>query len=567
MYEPDPTIPSEGHADKGYDRLVAAFGTARVVLVDTYHAPGTDQFLTHLKAHTNATWFDTREALGSPDLSPYLTDDPVFGRVCDRDLDLFFDPDKWLQLCRRIRATEGPVIVAGPGALLPPLRNYADFAVLAQVPRETVFTSTLRNLADDRDRGAWERYKRSFYVDWPVQNRHQFRALSACDILVDLTRPEEPTFIPVPELLEAFHTAATRPFRVRSLFMPGVWGGTRLRELIPDLPADWPNCAWGFELVGPENTVTFEFAEAHVPPSQGGATGGVTIRLAFDLLMHREAGAILGKRHHRRWGDFFPIRFDFLDTIGGTNLSCQVHPDDAYINAHFREPCAQAETYYIMEATEDAQVYLGVTENTSRDLFLEDVRRATTESRPFEIAAHVNAFKAAPGDLFLIPPGTVHCSGAGNLVLEISATPYIYTFKLYDYLRADLDGKPRPISYKRAFEVLDFSRTTPWVKEHLLARPQRLAEGQGWTRDLLADHPLLFHVIERLELTQSYDDDTEDGVHVLCVVKGPGVTVTRLQDGSELPLEYAETGIVPAACGAYRLTPKGPSQVVKCYLR
>jgi len=107
------------------------------------------------------------------------------------------------------------------------------------------------NLGDDRDRGNWPRYKRSFYVDWPVQNKHQFRALPACDLLVDITAPENPSFIPAADLLEAFRDAGQRPFRVRSLFMPGIWGGTRLREIVPDLPQEWPNCAWGFELVGP----------------------------------------------------------------------------------------------------------------------------------------------------------------------------------------------------------------------------------------------------------------------------------------------------------------------------
>jgi mannose-6-phosphate isomerase class I len=563
MYQPDPTIRCEGQAGTGYESLVKAItaGDPRTVLVDTYHAPGTDEFMARLRAkwEPKVSWFDTREALKDPealarDLDAYLTDDPVFGRVCDCDIDLFFDPDKWLALCRAVRSAVGPVVVIGPGAVSPPLRNYADCSVIAQVPRETVFTSTLRNLGDDQDRSNWERYKRNFYVDWPVLNRHQFRALPACDLLVDISAPEEPSFVPAADLLEAFRRAAERPFRVRSLFMPGIWGGTRLRELIPDLPKEWPNCAWGFELVGPENTVTFEFPQARV-------------RMAFDLLMHHQAASILGRRHYRRYGEFFPIRFDFLDTIGGDPLSCQVHPDDAYINAHFREPCAQQETYYIMEATEEATVYLGLTEDTSPEQFLEDVRLATTQAKPFAIEKHVNAWPSRTGDLFLIPAGTVHCSGAGNLVLEISATPYIYTFKIYDYLRPDLDGKPRPISYQRAFEVLDFSRTTAWVQEHLLARPTLLAQGEGWARYLLADHPLLFHVIERIELSACYQDSTEDGVHVLCVVEGPGVLVTRLQDGCELSLEYAETGILPAACGGYRLTARGPSKVVKCFLR
>jgi mannose-6-phosphate isomerase class I len=366
-----------------------------------------------------------------------------------------------------------------------------------------------------------------------------------------------PAFVEVQLFLEGLAYAAQRPFRVRSLFMPGVWGGHRLQNLIPGLPPGWPNSAWGFEVVAPENSMTFAF-------------GHVALRIPFNLFLHFQAARILGHDNHRRFGDYFPIRFDFLDTMEGTNLSLQVHPPDAYINTHFREPFAQHEMYYIMETGPAAKVYLGLQEATSREAFLDDVAHAQSEHIPFEISKHVNAWDAARGDLFVIPAGTVHCSGADNLVLEISATPYIYTFKIYDYLRSDLDGKPRPISYGRAFEVIDFRRKTDWVRQNLLARPRRLAEGEGWHRFLLTDSDLVFHSVERIEMTASYADTTEsDGVHVLCVVGGQGIRVVREADGAVLELSYAETVIIPGGCGPYRLEPLGDAEVkvVKSYIR
>ena len=70
-------------------------------------------------------------------------------------------------------------------------------------------------------------------------------------------------------------------------------------------------------------------------------------------------------------------------------------------------------------------------------------------------------------------------------------------------------------------------------------------------------------------MTAACADTTEgQGVHVLCVVAGQGVRLVRAADGAELALTYAETALVPAACGAYRLEPIGPDevQVVKCYI-
>src|SRR5215211_7886879 len=498
----------------------------RVVCLDLYHSPDVDVFLSQFRAawetaYGLASWIDTRTALKASavlarELQEFLTEDPVFGRVCDRDLTLFFDPGRWQTLVETVHAESqsadaSPLFLIGPGALLSPLRRYSDVALYAVVPRETIFFASEagigRNLGDDQDRGRWPRYKRSFYIDWPVQDRHLFEVLPACDFLIDMHDTASPVFVEVQLFLEGLTYAAERPFRVRSLFMPGVWGGHRLQHLIPGLPAEWLNCAWGFEVVAPENSMTFAF-------------GDVTLRVPFNLFIHFQAARILGHENHRRFGDFFPIRFDFLDTMEGTNLSLQVHPSDAYINAPFGEPFAQHEMYYILETRLGAKVYLGLQEGTNQESFLNDVARAQSQQIPFEITKHVNAWDAAQGDLFVIPAGTVHCSGANNLVLEISATPYIYTFKLYDYLRPDLDGTPRPISYKRAFEVIDFHRKTDWVRQNLLARPRCLAEGKGWRRMLLTDSDLEFHHVERIEMTTSYADRTEfDGVHVLCVVE------------------------------------------------
>jgi mannose-6-phosphate isomerase class I len=591
-YDPDPHTATGiqavtiDQAGTGYQSLASAIArrlagqstTSQmrpVVCFDLYHSPDMDVFLGQFRvawesAYGPAAWIDTRTALKEPavlarELQEFLTEDLVFGRVCDRDLTLFFDAGRWQTLVETVQAAlqsaGGPLFIMGPGALLSPLRLYSDMALYAAVPRETIFFASEsgigRNLGDDQDRGRWPRYKRSFYVDWPVQDRHFFAVLPACDFLVDMHDPARPAFVEVQLFLEGLVYAGERPLRVRSIFMPGVWGGHRLQHLIPRLPAEWPNSAWGFEVVAPENSMTFVF-------------GDVALRVPFNLFMHFQARRILGHENHRRFGDFFPIRFDFLDTMEGTNLSLQVHPPDAYINAHFGEPFAQHEMYYIFEAGHGAKVYLGLQEATSREAFLNDVARAQSEQMPFEISKHVNAWDAAQGDLFVIPAGTVHCSGANNLVLEISATPYIYTFKIYDYLRRDLDGAPRPISYQRAFEVIDFGRKTDWVRQNLLARPGCLAEGEGWRRLLLTDSDLVFHHVERIEMTASYADTTEfDGVHVLCVVEGQGTRLVREVDGATLELSYAETAIIPGACGPYRLEPLGDAEVkvVKSYVR
>ena len=152
---------------------------------------------------------------------------------------------------------------------------------------------------------------------------------------------------------------------------------------------------------------------------------------------------MLGEAVHARFGTEFPIRFDFLDTMDGGNLSLQVHPLTEYIQQQFGMHYTQDESYYLLDAADDGCVYLGLKENIDREQMIATCTRRTAD--PFDAENYVNKFPAKKHDHFLIPAGTIHCSGSNSMVLEISATPYIFTFKLWDWGRLGLDGTPRPI--------------------------------------------------------------------------------------------------------------------------
>ncbi|HEY6369581.1 MAG TPA: mannose-6-phosphate isomerase, partial [Candidatus Sulfotelmatobacter sp.] len=102
------------------------------------------------------------------------------------------------------------------------------------------------------------------------------------------------------------------------------------------------------------------------------------------------------------------------------------------------------------------------------------------EGRAFEIGDYINAWPSKKHDIFLIPNGTVHCSGSSNLVLEVSATPYIYTFKIYDYLRPNLNGQLRQLYIDCAERNACPERTASWVRANLIPRPKLLNQGSDW---------------------------------------------------------------------------------------
>ncbi|GJM79120.1 hypothetical protein HMSSN139_16160 [Paenibacillus sp. HMSSN-139] len=155
---------------------------------------------------------------------------------------------------------------------------------------------------------------------------------------------------------------------------------------------------------------------------------------------------MLGDRVHARFGAEFPIRFDLLDTMGGGNLSLQVHPLTEYIQQTFGMHYTQDESYYILDTDENGEacVYLGLKENVDRKRMANDLCRAKSGEAPFPAEEYVNKIPVNKHDHVLIPAGTIHCSGKDTMVLEISATPYIFTFKLWDWDRLGLDGLPPP---------------------------------------------------------------------------------------------------------------------------
>ena len=188
---------------------------------------------------------------------------------------------------------------------------------------------------------------------------------------------------------------------------------------------------------------------------------------------------LLGERVYGRYGAEFPIRFDFLDTMGGGNLSLQVHPLTEYIQDTFGMHYTQDESYYFLDAEEDTYVYLGLKENVDREKMAEDLKKAEKGEIPFPAEEYVNKIPVKKHDHVLIPAGTIHCSGKNTMVLEISATPYIFTFKLWDWGRVGLDGIPRPVHIEHGLKNIQWERTTPWIEENLIHQDEIVSAKNG----------------------------------------------------------------------------------------
>ena len=150
------------------------------------------------------------------------------------------------------------------------------------------------------------------------------------------------------------------------------------------------------------------------------------------------------------------------------------------------------------------------------------------------------------------------------MVLEISATPYIFTFKLWDWGRIGLDGLPRPIHIEHGKNNIQWDRNTEWVHRELVNRTETVHREDGVLAERTGLHPREFLETVRYTLSRPYTCRCNDSVHVINLVDGKEMTVES-PDGSFPPLtvHYAETAILPAAIGEYRLCPTAGSPEIK----
>ncbi len=555
-YDLYPTHPlGAGKIDLGFDALAARLeGQARVTL-DGMAGVLWEDFRERLNVAlaargVRASWVDVNAALKAESelevmLAPFLGgDDPLFGTRFTGSLEDFFERSP-LEAIRPDPSADLS-LVYGCGSSL---AAWDGWLVYLDVPKNEIqFRSRAGvpiNLGLQRSLDAKSAYKRAYFVDWPALNAHKAALLGRVDIIVDAQRPIEITCSSGESIRAGLERLSTTAFRARPWFEPGPWGGQWIKAHVPELPQDAPNYAWSFELITPENGLLFE-------------SGGRLLEVSFDTLMFHAHQNVLGEAA-ARFGTDFPIRFDWLDTVRGGNLSLQCHPRPAYARDHFGEPFTQDETYYLLEAEPGSSVYLGFQEGIDPEGFRSALELSRASDAPLEVERFVQRHPASTGDLFLIPSGTIHCSGAGCLVLEISATPYIFTFKMYDWLRLGLDGQPRPLNIERAFDNLDFTRQGERVLETLISRPRVITSGEGWRVVHLPTHPDQFYDVHRLEFTHQIHAETHDQCHVLAVVAGEAVTLEV--NGFRQRFNFAETFVVPAAAGSYRLENLGPGEV------
>ena len=569
-FEKFPEIKIEGHpCTAGWgsinEKILAEINSRKngksVIVIECYHGVFTDEIIKKVKTILGVTRvIDSKSAFLSEEeinkmVYQFVTDDPVFGFITSLSLADFFDKIKIAALQEKLSSAEtGISIIIGTGASL--IAPVADLVIYADMPRWEIQLrfrdNKVSNLGvENKENGFSYQYKRAFFVDWRVCDRHKKDTMPFSDFILDTTIPGQPKMVSGEAIRDALQKTTKRPFRVVPFFDPGPWGGQWLKEVC-DLDRSKQNFAWGFDCVPEENSLLYRFDNC-------------TFEIPAIDLVFSHPKELLGEKVFEAFGDEFPIRFDFLDTMEGGNLSLQVHPVLEYIREKFGMAYTQDESYYFLEAKDDALVYLGLKEKINPEKMVEQLQSAQDGGEDFNADQFVEKWPVKKHDHVLIPAGTVHCSGANSMVLEISATPYIFTFKLWDWGQLGLDGKPRPISLEHGKNVIQWDRTTQWTKENILSRVKQVAEGDGWKEEQTGLDEASFIETRRHWFTGTVPHDTNGVFNILNLVEGSEAIVESPSQAFEpFIIHYAETFIVPATVGKYSIRPYGESTGKEC---
>ncbi len=314
------------------------------------------------------------------------------------------------------------------------------------------------------------------------------------------------------------------PLQFRAVFRRYLWGGRRLQTALGKPLAEGADWAESWEIVdrGAEQSIVEN------GPLAGTKLGDLVSRYGEELL----------GRHHPQTR--FPLLFKFLDA--NQTLSVQVHPDDRYAAKLEPPDLGKTEAWVVLEALPGSRIYAGLRPGVGREQLVEAIRAG----RCGECLA---SFEPAVGDCVYLPAGTVHALGAGLLVAEIQQSSDV-TYRIFDWNRVGVDGRPRLLHIEQALEAIDFEQSA--------AVPQRPRSiGLGVLRLVECDK----FVLDRWEMSSAMVAGGDDRCHILAILEGE----IRVSDDGPW-LGRGGTILLPASLGLTRVVPRTGARVLDVYL-
>ena len=462
------------------------------------------------------------------------------------------------------------VAVYGYGCLIPRFRDLYDVTCFFDLTPKTSILRIRRgeysNIGKERPDLVNRVIRRCYYCDFEMSvcSRRELLKNSAIDFYFLSDDPQNIQMLPFGAFADICAQLVKYPFRAKPCYLEGVWGGSYMKKL-RNLPDNMRNAAWVFDFIPMEVSVLVE-------------VGNEKLDINFCSFVCKEGVNLMGEGCVNKFHGYFPIRFNWDDSYHSTgNMSIQCHSGSAYNREHYGEFGRQDESYYVCVTGHDAKTFIGFRDDADIPQFFREIEAADKEHKPCDYMKYVNYEESRPGLQVMLPAGTIHSSGRNQVILEIgSLTIGSYTYKTYDYLRLDFDGKQRPIHTRLGEEnVAQHRRASvihdPESPDYIVQKPRVAVEGDGWKEIILGENEQLYFSLRRLDFEKTCRQDTcGERFHVLSLVDGDQVLVRSVAHPERcFKMDFLDIVCVPADMGEYEIVNLGkePVMVHKTMLR
>ncbi len=320
------------------------------------------------------------------------------------------------------------------------------------------------------------------------------------------------------------------PIKFKSQYKYRIWGGNKLKTLLNkhDAP-DQTGESW--EISGVQGSLSVV---------ANGFLAGNTLQEIAEIYM----GDLLGDSVYEKFGEEFPLLIKLIDA--NDILSIQVHPDDKLAKER-HNAYGKTEMWYVIAADPGASLYCGFNQEMTRESYLEALESG-------KIKSILNEESVSPGDIFFIPAGRVHATGAGILFAEIQQTSDI-TYRIYDWDRIDKDGNARELHTDLAIDAIDYKHYPDYRTSYdkNLNQSNKIISCQYFNTNFIPFNKSMHLDYESLDSFILY----------ICL---KGKCEIHYDNEQSESLQAGETVLIPATLKSLQLRPSLPTEILEVYI-
>lgn len=319
------------------------------------------------------------------------------------------------------------------------------------------------------------------------------------------------------------------PLKFKPIYKEKIWGGKKLKNLLNKIDAP-DNCGESWEISAIQDNISIV---------SNGYLQGNSLQELIEVYM----GDLIGEKIYSKFGLEFPLLLKFIDA--NDTLSVQVHPDDEIAKKRHKA-YGKTEMWYIVDAEPDAKLVSGFNNKQTKSDYL----KALNDKKLIDI---LNFVQVKKDDCFFIPSGRLHAIGKGILLAEIQQTSDI-TYRIYDWERADKNGKLRELHTDLAMDVIDFEYCKNIKTEYKLIKnnPALLTKNKYFTTNIIEiDKPI------------SRDFSALDSFVIYMCIEGQ-LTINDYNEN--INISRGETVLVPAEIQELELKSNQVCKILEVYI-